>query len=198
MSLNNVFQFQHKFIEQTPVFPKGKKLYFSKWLLTVSTNLTAESVRGYGPGALPAVQEWLRRNINHAMSVNDPEHPVCIHEEAPWWTPHPSDRVSDAHPNWYWRRSEDNGGETKSFNMTTVTEIGTQPRGGRVHTHSVIYSEHTGKLRIIYENLKWMINNYKNIHPCPVPIGNMYVHLKWIRADKAADLYLLKEHFQIT
>lgn len=191
---NSRFSFEHRYVEQQP---QGKKYYYSKWLLTVNTNLTESAIKSYGPMALEEVKEWLRKNINNAMSVNDRNHPVAIHEEAPWWTPNPADRVSDEHPNWYWRRMENDGGETKTFNMTTATETGTKPRGSRVHAHSVIYSEHTGKLKIIYENLKWMINNYKHTHPCPVPIGNLYVNLKWIRIDKAADIYILKQHFGI-
>lgn len=193
----STFHFHHRFIDEEPVFPRGKKLYYSKWLLTVSTNLTESAVNAYGPEAVGLVKKWLQRNINHAMSFNDTEHPVVIHEEAPWWTPVAADRVSEDHPNWYWRRSEEEGGETRTFNMTTATEIGTKARGGRVHAHSVIYSEHRGKLRIIYENLRWMINNFKETDPCPVPIGNLYIHLKWIKMSMAADIYIMKQHFGI-
>lgn len=191
------FDFAHRFLDEEPVMPRGKKLYYSKWLLTVNTNLTEDRINSYGPLALDGTKRWLKRNIHRAFSHNDPEHPVVIQEDAPWWTPLEDDRVSDSYPNWYWRRREADGGETKEFHMTTATETGTQPRGGRVHAHSVIYSEHRGKLRIIYENLKYALNNFKDFEAPPIPLGNLYVHLKWIRMDMSADIYIMKQYYGI-
>lgn len=167
---------------------KGEKLHYSNWFLTLSSNVPMKSLgtdKAEAFAKKAAIGEMLRSILR--CIFEDPDH--LYNDEFPILIQNPRARNYRAGP-----VAPELVSKTK-LEISPI-EVGTSPKGGRVHIHALFEVQHFSLLWLDGRNFQLVVRQcFKDYQKSPLNqmVRGVYAHVRWIPSTKPFRNYLTKE-----